>query len=173
MIGRGGTSLVYLARDRNTDRPVAVPIIDSGDVNTLLYLVRPFIDGESLRDVAITGESVSVEGLFIGTPLYRAPEQLFSDQPVDERLDVYGLATVLYETSEGRTPFDGQTNMAITLAFCFGILYRDAWLRRRAMNPTNPRPLASSTSVAGSGVTTGTNPLMSAEYDCSTPGRSA
>ncbi len=210
LIGRGGTSLVYLARDRKTDRPVAVkflrsevaaglgaarflreiryasrlehprivPIIDSGDANSLLYLVMPFVDGESLRDlmdrerkltltealrltsqvaealsyahsrnivhrdvkpenilllngdalvvdfgiakalsstgnVAITGESVSIEGLFIGTPLYMAPEQVFSDLPVDERADIYGLATVLYEMIEGRTPFDGQTNMAI------------------------------------------------------------
>ena len=33
------------------EHPRVVPIIDSGDVNTLLYLVMPFIDGESLRDL--------------------------------------------------------------------------------------------------------------------------
>lgn len=210
VIGRGGTSLVYLARDLKTDRPVAVkflrsevaaglgaarflreiryasrldhprivPILDSGDANSLLYLVMPYVDGESLRElmdrerkltlkealrltlqvadalgfahsrnivhrdvkpenilllhgdalvvdfgiakalsstgnVAITGESVSVEGVFIGTPLYMAPEQVFSDLPVDERADIYGLATVLYEMLEGRPPLEGLTNMAI------------------------------------------------------------
>jgi len=210
VVGRGGTSLVYLAHDHKHDRPVAVkflrselaaglgaerflreisvasrlqhphivPIYDSGDANTVLYLVMPYIDGESLREliereqqlpltdalrltreiaealsfahsrnivhrdvkpenillfrghalvvdfgiakalstvgsVSITGEAVSVEGVFMGTPLYMAPEQVFSDSPVDERADVYSLATVLYEMLEGHPPFEGPTNTAI------------------------------------------------------------
>lgn len=158
--------------------PHIVPIYDSGDTDTALFLIMPYLAGETLRErlererqlplaealrltrevadalsfahsqnivhrdikpenvmlvdghalvvdfgiakalctassISSTGETLSVEGLFIGTPLYMAPEQMFSDLPVDERADVYGLATVLYEMLEGRTPYEGPTNAAI------------------------------------------------------------
>ncbi|MGH7654477.1 MAG: protein kinase domain-containing protein, partial [Gemmatimonadaceae bacterium] len=215
-VGRGGMALVYLARDKKHDRPVAVkilrgevmanvaaqrflveigtvarlqhphivPIYDSGSTDSLLYLVMPYIDGESLRDrlerekqlplaeaLRLTAEvaealsfahsrnvvhrdikpenillfqrhamvvdfgiakalagpetaSVTVEGMFVGTPLYMAPEQMFGDQPVDERADIYSLATVLYELLEGSPPFMGPTAVAI--------------LSRKAANPAVP-----------------------------------
>ena len=153
--------------------PHIVPIYDSGDAGTMLYLVMPYIDGESLRDrlqreqrlavaevlrlgrevaealsyahsravvhrdmkpenillqhghafvvdfgiakamVAGSTESVTMEGMFVGTPAYMAPEQMFSDESVDERADVYGLASVLYEALEGAPPFSGPTPTAI------------------------------------------------------------
>ena len=153
--------------------PHIVPIYDSGSADSLLYLVMPYIDGESLRGrlerekrlplaeaLRLTVEvaealsfahsrnvvhrdvkpenillfqrhamvvdfgiakalaepetaSVTVEGMFVGTPLYMAPEQMFGDQPVDERADIYSLATVLYELLEGSPPFTGPTAVAI------------------------------------------------------------
>jgi serine/threonine-protein kinase len=210
-VGRGGTSLVYLAHDRKHNRPVAVkilrkevaaslgaerflreigtaarlqhphivPIYDSGDADSVLYLVMPYIDGLSLRerlelekrlplkealrltlevaealsyahsrnvvhrdvkpenillfqghamvvDFGIakalgdsdTGsgskpESVTLEGMFVGTPMYMAPEQMFGDQPVDERADIYSLASVLYELLEGISPFHAPSATAV------------------------------------------------------------
>lgn len=153
--------------------PHIVPIYDSGDAGAMLYLVMPYIDGESLRDrlqrehrlplaevlrlgrevaealsyahsrsvvhrdmkpenillqhghafvvdfgiakaMASDGaETVTLEGMFVGTPAYMAPEQMFSDEGVDERADVYGLASVMYEALEGVTPFAGATPTAI------------------------------------------------------------
>ncbi|MBL0172181.1 MAG: protein kinase [Gemmatimonadaceae bacterium] len=155
--------------------PHIVPIYDSGDADSLLYLVMPFVEGESLRerlerehqltladalrltlevaealsfahsrnivhrdvkpenillfrghalvaDFGIAkrlgraediGESALTDGMFTGTPLYMAPEQMFPDTPVDERADLYSLASVLYELLEGRPPYDGPTSIAI------------------------------------------------------------
>jgi serine/threonine-protein kinase len=153
--------------------PHIVPIYDSGSADSLLYLVMPYIEGESLRerlerdkrlplaealrltievaealsfahsrnvvhrdvkpenillfqghamvvDFGIAKaiaeketESVTVDGMFVGTPLYMAPEQMFGDQPLDARADIYSLATVLYELLEGTPPFSGPTPVAI------------------------------------------------------------
>jgi eukaryotic-like serine/threonine-protein kinase len=159
--------------------PHIVPIYDSGDAASLLFLVMPFVDGESLRErlereyqlplaealrlTAEVAEALSFahsrnivhcdmkpenvllfrghalvadfgiatrmarsddpaqrsltplpeDGVATGTPHYMAPEQMFSDDPVDERADVYGLASMLYELLEGRPPFTGPTALAI------------------------------------------------------------
>lgn len=52
----------------------------------------------------LKGDSMTEAGQALGTPVYMAPEQAQGGD-IDERVDVYGAATVLYELITGRPPF--------------------------------------------------------------------
>ena len=59
----------------------------------------------------------------MGTPDYMAPEQI-DGQRGDVRTDVYALGTILYEMLSGRTPFSGDTNLAIMAQHLHGVASR-------------------------------------------------
>jgi serine/threonine-protein kinase len=46
-------------------------------------------------------------GAMLGTPYYMAPEQLFSDETLDYRCDIWALGVILYECLAGRRPTQG------------------------------------------------------------------
>ena len=55
------------------------------------------------------GVSATVQGVFLGTPQYSAPEQIAGEGQVDARADIYSFAVVIYEMISGRVPFDGSS----------------------------------------------------------------
>lgn len=57
------------------------------------------LNDEEFADVTGAGESV-------GTIAYMAPEQIRGASSVDERADVYAVATLIYEMVTGRLPYD-------------------------------------------------------------------
>jgi tRNA A-37 threonylcarbamoyl transferase component Bud32 len=56
------------------------------------------------RDMRLTHS-----GMFLGTPLYMAPEQL-REQQVDERADIYALGVIGYELLTAELPFDSENS---------------------------------------------------------------
>jgi serine/threonine-protein kinase len=59
----------------------------------------------------------------MGTPDYMAPEQI-DGQRGDARTDVYALGTILYEMLAGRTPFTGDTQLAVLAQHLHGVAPR-------------------------------------------------
>jgi len=51
-------------------------------------------------------------GFLIGTPLYMSPEQA-QGNPVDARTDLWSLGIIYFQLLTGRTPFEGDSNIAI------------------------------------------------------------
>lgn len=51
-------------------------------------------------------EKDTLDGVFVGTPRYAAPEQFAPGLPVDERTDLYAIALLLYRMIVGSDPFD-------------------------------------------------------------------
>lgn len=58
--------------------------------------------------------SITREGMTLGTPLYMSPEQV-SGKELDPRSDVYSFGVTCYQLLSGKTPFSGNSAMAIAV----------------------------------------------------------
>ena len=56
---------------------------------------------------------LTMTGMFVGTPAYVSPEQVFGESTIDGRSDQFSLACMLHEMITGEQPFAGQTAQAI------------------------------------------------------------
>ncbi len=80
---------------------------------------------------------LTLKGAMMGTPHYMAPEQVFGEDDVDARADVWALGVILHECLTGARPFRGAT---------FGEIFKQIALAEvpdlRALLPTTPPELA-------------------------------
>jgi serine/threonine-protein kinase len=56
-----------------------------------------------------TEQSLTQEGLAVGTPYFMSPEQIRGDKDVDIRADLYSLGTTLFYLLTGKHPYEGQS----------------------------------------------------------------
>jgi serine/threonine protein kinase len=83
--------------------------------NILLQNGHPFVaDFGIARPAALaTDATLTKAGMVVGTPAYMSPEQAAGDA-VDNRTDIYSLASVLFEMLTGDPPFAGPTVASMT-----------------------------------------------------------
>jgi serine/threonine-protein kinase len=80
-----------------------------GIEDTLVVKVLDF----GIAKITAEGEGAQTEGgltgtgAMLGTPYYMAPEQLFTDETIDYRCDVWALGVILYECLSGARPTKG------------------------------------------------------------------
>jgi serine/threonine-protein kinase len=66
-----------------------------------------------IQEVSTTRrETLTGTGMLLGTPEYMAPEMVLGE-PLDHRVDIYGLGIVLFQMLSGHVPYRGNTPFAI------------------------------------------------------------
>ena len=83
----------------------------------------------------INAERLTTTGMTLGTVQYYAPEQA-QGEIVSPAADVYALGIVMYEMLTGRTPFDGDTPVAVAMQHI-----QDAPVPPSQLNPNIPPAL--------------------------------
>ncbi len=108
-------------------KPGNVMITDTGQVKVMDFgIARAVADGS-----ATVAETTAI----IGTASYFSPEQA-KGEPVDARADLYSTGVVLYELLTGRTPFRGESPVAVAYQHV-----SEAPLPPSEVNETVPRAL--------------------------------
>jgi serine/threonine-protein kinase len=77
--------------------------VSNGNVKVLDFGMAKLMD----RSAIGSSTSLTRTGALVGTPYYMPPEQLFGDQDVDARADIWALGAILYECLAGKRPVEG------------------------------------------------------------------
>ena len=78
-------------------------------------VMPPFSGGITVGHMAAKTESITEEGMLLGTLEYMAPEQLEGSE-VDPRTDLFALGVVVYEMATGQRAFQAQSKAGLIAA---------------------------------------------------------
>src|SRR5262249_48302413 len=70
---------------------------------------------ESVRGSARSTQSLTEEGMILGTLEYMAPEQV-EGKEMDARTDIFAFGVVMYEMATGRKAFEGDSKASLAAA---------------------------------------------------------
>jgi serine/threonine-protein kinase len=70
------------------------------------------------RGGALDANTLTQQGVVLGTPFYMAPEQAQALADLDGRADLWSLGAILYECLTGRRPFTGDNYEQVIIAIC-------------------------------------------------------
>ncbi|MET0297547.1 MAG: Stk1 family PASTA domain-containing Ser/Thr kinase [Microbacterium sp.] len=108
-------------------KPGNVMVTDAGQVKVMDFGIA--------RAVSDSSSTVAETTAILGTAAYFSPEQA-KGEPVDARADLYSAGVVLYELLAGRTPFRGESPVAVAYQHV-----SEAPLPPSEVNETVPRAL--------------------------------
>ena len=117
-------------------KPENIFLCDHGDESIFVKVLDFGISKGTRSDANL--DTLTHEGVVLGTAYYMSPEQARGETDIDGRSDIYALGSILFEMLVGRTPYVGNVYHAVLVDICT----RDA-VDVRTLAPQVPEGLAS------------------------------
>ncbi len=98
-------------------KPENVFLVET-DADPMFAKIVDFGISKVTRRGGLDANTLTQQGVVLGTPFYMAPEQAQSLPDLDGRADLWSLGAILYECLAGHRPFTGDNYEQVIIAIC-------------------------------------------------------